>query len=331
MKCICKGVFLVSLILLIAFSFNDIFAYELDYSNNLSWAYMPNNNTGTDIFFIAPTVFVGNAENLNMNVNDSLSRATFLGAINMEKDIYDYAENFYAPFYRQASLYCYEERGENYYSENEDIERAFNTAYSDIEVSFEYYLSQSDQPFILAGFSQGSEMLIELIKRRLTTEPLQERHIATYAIGWRLLEEDVKDYPQLKNAQAEDDLGVVITFSSEAEFIESSISVPYKTLSINPLNWSTNTEFLDAEYNIGACFTDYEGNIVNEINHFTGAYICKNRGTLKVPDVNPEEYLPILSVLKKGEYHIYDYMFFFRNLQENVKKRILKYKEVRKE
>ena len=329
LKHIYRIVFLLGLISLTGCSSDRISTNPLDYSTDTFWAYLPDGNTGTDVFFVAPTVFFGDAENMNMDVNDSLSRVSFLGAINMEKGIYEFAENFYAPFYRQTSLYCYLQRGKKYSSDNQNVEKAFNKAYSDVEASFEYYLSQSDRPFILAGFSQGSEILIELIKRKLTTQSLQERHIATYAIGWRLLEKDVKDYPQLQNALAEDDLGVVITFSSEAEFIESSIIAPHKTLSINPLNWTTDTTFADREYNLGACFTNYEGKIVTEIDHFTGAYICENRGTLKAPDVNPDEYLPKLSLMEKGEYHIYDYMFFYRNLQENVRTRILKYNEMK--
>ena len=190
------------------------------------------------------------------------------------------------------------------------------------------YLSQSNRPFILAGFSQGSEIIIKLIKNKITTAALQKRHIASYAIGWRLTPSDVDSYPSLKNAQTADDLGVVITYSSEAEFIETSLMVPETTLSINPLNWSTDTTYVSAEYNQGACFTDYSGNITYEISNFTGAYICSKRGTLKVPDVDPDEYPPRIPMFKKGEYHIYDYMFFYRNLQENVRLRIEKYQSL---
>lgn len=57
----------------------------------------------------------------------------------------------------------------------------------------------------------------------------------------------------------------------------------------------------------------------------TGAYIDPERGALKVTDVSPEDYTAALSFLQEGEYHIYDYQFFYRNLQENVKKRVEAY------
>ena len=51
------------------------------------------------------------------------------------------------------------------------------------------------------------------------------------------------------------------------------------------------------------------------------------RGALKVTDVTPEEYPAVISVLPEGSYHIYDYQFFFMNLQENVKHRVELYME----
>lgn len=57
------------------------------------------------------------------------------------------------------------------------------------------------------------------------------------------------------------------------------------------LNWKTDSTPAGKEENLGACFTDYSGNIITEIPQLTGAYIDPQRGALKVPDVTPEEYL----------------------------------------
>ena len=43
---------------------------------------------------------------------------------------------------------------------------------------------------------------------------------------------------------------------------------------------------------------------------------------MKVADVTPEEYPPIVPGLPAGAYHVYDYQIFFRNLQENVRRRM---------
>lgn len=36
---------------------------------------------------------------------------------------------------------------------------------------------------------------------------------------------------------------------------------------------------------------------------------------------------PVLDLFKPGEYHIYDYQFFYRNLQTNVRDRIDAYQQ----
>jgi hypothetical protein len=183
------------------------------------------------------------------------------------------------------------------------------------------------RPIVLAGFSQGADMCIRLIKEFFADEEMQSQLVACYAVGWRLTEEEVKEYPQLKAAQGEDDTGVIIAFNSEAEDIDDSFVVPngMKTLAINPLNWKTDSTVADKELNLGACFTDYDANIKTEINNLTGAYIDEVRGVLKVTDVTPEEYPGSISIVTDGIYHVYDYQFFYRNLQKNVDTRIAAY------
>ena len=117
---------------------------------------------------------------------------------------------------------------------------------------------------------------------------------------------------------------MIVSFNSEAESVGDSLMIPAgtKTLAINPLNWKTDGTAADKSLNLGACFTNYSGEITSEIPELTGAYIDPERGALKVTDVTPEEYPAGLSIFEDGVYHLYDYQFFYRNLQENVKTRI---------
>ena len=143
--------------------------------------------------------------------------------------------------------------------------------------------------------------------------------VACYAIGWRVTSEDVAGYPHLKPAQSENDTGVIITFDCEAEDVKSSLVVPEgaKTYSINPLNWRTDETPADRTLNKGALMND--GSIKAGL---TGCYINKERGTLKVTDIAKDDYPPGPSCFSEGEYHIYDFRLFYRNLQENVSVRI---------
>ncbi|MEG2106338.1 MAG: DUF3089 domain-containing protein, partial [Clostridia bacterium] len=123
------------------------------------------------------------------------------------------------------------------------------------------------------------------------------------------------------------DTGVIVSLNTESKEIMTSIIVPENTLAINPLNWKTDSTYAPSALNKGACFTDYDGKITNEIPNFTGAFLDKNRGTLKVDEsVTSEKYPPGLDVFEDGVYHLYDYQFFYRNLQENVSKRITEFR-----
>ena len=88
------------------------------------------------------------------------------------------------------------------------------------------------------------------------------------------------------------------------------------------MNWKTDGTPAGKELNLGACFADPEGNITREVPALTGAYIDDVRGTLKVTDATAEEYPANLFILEDGMFHIYDYMFFYRNLEKNVGTRL---------
>ena len=295
----------------------------VDYSDMSNWAYW-NKGEGkaADLFFVCPTVDMGKDGNFISDITNEKYRESFLGAVNMELGIYDEVSSVYAPYYRQATFPVYslgEEKQEIYLS----------IAYEDVKNAFIYYADHTDssRPLVLAGFSQGADLIIRLMKDLFDEPKYQRRLTAAYAIGWKLTEAEVAEYPHLKPAKGETDTGVIVTFNSEDKDIKSSLIIGEneKTYSINPLNWKTTSEIADKTLNKGACFTDYSGKVKEEIPVLTGAYIDEKRGALKVTDINPEDYPGKL--FDDGIYHLYDYQFFFRNLQENVTKRLLAYNE----
>lgn len=304
-----------------------------------------------DLFIVCPTVSMGSDGAATMDLADADDRASFVGALNMELGIYSDVCRVFAPLYRQATLAMYE-------ASADELASAIDFAYADVAAAFERYLAEeTERPFVLAGFSQGSEHVIRLIKDYLGDRAgqgdgrgegdghdegdgsddlsargtLSARLVAAYAIGWRLTEEECAEHPWLKAAQAADDTGVVVTFNSEEPEVEDSIIVPAgtRTLAINPLSWSASSEEAPAELNLGACFTDYSGAVVEEVPEFCGAYLDTERGTLKVVGVDPADYPPSLSIFDEGVYHLYDYQFFYRNLQENVATRVEAYLDER--
>lgn len=304
-------------------------AQEPDYADTCSWAYWRvGENKAADLFIVCPTVDLGTGGNKNMSLTDNEAKKNFYGALNMERGIYEQHCRMYAPYYRQAVLADYDLPAN-------EAEPYFNLAYKDVRAAFVYYMQHENngRPFVLAGFSQGAEMCLRLLKEFGNTDFVKNNMVACYAIGWRFTPQEAKQYPYIRPAQSADDLGTVIMFNSEAPEVTSSAIVPegVKTFAINPLTWSCGSQKAPKTLNAGACFTDYSGAVVREVPQLTGCYIDSERGTLKVTDVDKKEFVPGLPLFSEGVYHIYDYQFFYRNLQQNVNLRIKTFMEERQE
>lgn len=300
-----------------------------DYNDSSNWAYWRvGEGKAADLFIICPTVDLGTDGHTNMSLADEQTKASFVGALNMQRGIYDADCRMYAPYYRQATL-------ADYTLPAQEAAPYFDLAYSDVRAAFMYYMQHENngRPFVLSGFSQGAEMCLRLLKEFGKTDFVQDNMIACYAIGWRFTPQEAEQYPYIRPAQSADDLGTVIIFNSEAPEVTSSAIVPegVKTFAINPLTWSRGSQKAPKTLNAGACFTDYSGAVVREVPQLTGCYIDNVRGTLKVTDVDKKEFVPGLPLFSEGVYHIYDYQFFYRNLQQNVNLRIKTFMEERQE
>ena len=304
-------------------------AQEPDYARAADWAYWcVGENKPADLFIVCPTVDLGTGGNKNMSLADNEAKKNFYGALNMERGIYEQHCRMYAPYYRQAVLAAYD-------LPIKEAEPYFNLAYKDVRAAFVYYMQHENngRPFVLAGFSQGAEMCLRLLKEFGNESFVKNNMVACYAIGWRFTPQEAEKYPYIQPAKCADDLGKVIIFNSEAPEVTSSAIVPegVKTFAINPLTWSCGSEKALKTLNAGARFTDYSGAVVREVPQLTGCYIDSVRGTLKVTDVDKKEFVPGLLLFSEGVYHIYDYQFFYRNLQQNVNLRIKTFMEERQE
>ena len=294
-----------------------------DYAKEENWAYFGlGEDKDADLFLICPTV--DTRDEYNMSMDDEEVKKSFSGALNMERGIYEDNTRMFAPYYRQAAMKIYN-------LSPEEREPYLELAYQDVSAAFSWYLENKNEgrPIVLAGFSQGADMCYRILKEYFGDSALQQQLVAVYAIGWPMTEEMITEYPQIKPAASENDTGVVVSFECESEDVTGTLVIPedMKAISINPLNWVTDSTPADKSLNTGACFTSYSGKIKQEVPELCGCYIDPERGALKVTDIMPEEYPPILSFLPEGSYHLYDYQFYFRNLQQNVEQRIKAYME----
>ena len=295
----------------------------LDYSDGANWAYYrEGEGKPADLFIVCPTVDTRSYAN-SVDLNEKL-KGKFVSALDAEKGIYADSCRLYSPYYRQMSINAYT-------FGDEDFAKAEKNAFLDVSAAFRYYLDNENdgRPIVLAGFSQGAQMCIELLKEFFgdTAEgrALNKKLVAVYAIGWRITDEDIKAYPQIVPAKGESDTGSVICYECEDGAVTGSIIIPegVKTHSINPLNWKTDGTPADKSLNKGALFSEEQGVIPG----FCGAQIDEARGSITVPGVSREDFPKVLDVFPDGCFHIYDNMFFYTNLKENVALRVNAYLE----
>ena len=300
-----------------------VFTEPLDYSDASSWAYFREGESKpADLFIVCPTVDTrsyANAEDLNEKL-----KQRFVGALEDERGIYSDTCRLYSPYYRQMSINAYT-------LPESEFKAATANAYLDVSAAFKHYLDNENdgRPIVLAGFSQGAQMCIELLKEYFGATPegraLGARLVAVYAIGWRITDEDIAAYPQIVPARGEADTGSVICYECEDGSVTGSIIIPegVRTHSINPLNWKTDGTKADRSLNMGAVFSPGAEPVVG----YCGAYIDTVRGSLVVPDVSAEEHPKVLDVFPDGCFHLYDNMFFYTNLKQNVALRTRAYLE----
>jgi len=299
------------------------FTGSLDYSLDKNWLYdgaYPEN--GVDVFIVAPTVDTISESNASITPE---YKKRFTYAMNQQQAIYAKTARIYAPFYRQASMNVYS------MTDTSAKEQALANAYIDVSAAFKYYLDHKNngRPLILAGFSQGADMCYRLLEEYYggnseAAVALRDNLIATYAIGWSMTEEMISQYPQIVPAKGETDTGVVISFDCENGNVTDSIVIPSgtKAISINPLNWKTDSTKASKHLNKGTVTQDSKTGAITSVETGKyGAYIDPNRGSLIVTGIDTSSYPPVLSIFSEGCFHLYDNFLFFVNLQDNVQKR----------
>ena len=131
-----------------------------DYSSAESW-YVTDRGSDVDIFYISSTETFDSAVGRRLyhhaQAADSAACPGMRGEMEGVDRIVSGGLNFYSPFYRQMSMETY--------IDTTLISSRFPVGMEDVRRAFRYYVDElSDgRPFVLAGFSQGGEVLVELL------------------------------------------------------------------------------------------------------------------------------------------------------------------------
>jgi hypothetical protein len=289
-----------------------------DYAEQDSWASRPTHpDKDVDVFYVYPTIYP-DEQPKNMDVFDTERRADVQGLLKAQAGVYSGAANLFAPYYRQVSFACLDP------TKDMTLNSYFRIGADDVHRAFDYYLNflNEGRPFILAAHSQGSVVLLDLLRRRFKDRNLQRQLVAAYVIGYSVTDEDLEHNPWLRPAQQADDTGVIISWNTQAPGATGSPVLRPGAICINPLNWKTDATPAGKEQNLGAVFfDDFTGTVLREVPQYTGAQVDPESGALVT--VPPEELE--IGHFPEGVLHKYDYAFWYRNLQKNVEDRIKAY------
>ncbi len=287
-------------------------------------------DSGVDVFFIHPTSFIGmsNEEGILEPGADRLNILKELKPVSWNADLTDTTVNnrtdfrtilyqatvfngscrVFAPRYRQANIKAF-------FIRNFPVaQKALDLAYSDVRSAFEYYLKNENngRPIIIASHSQGSLHAIRLLKEFFDGKPLQQKLVCAYIVGYQIPEDAFKHIPVGDSAEA------TSCFVGWRSFQKGEINSQIKeekgnSVCVNPLTWTTSTQWAPASMNAGSLFG------FNTLNsHAASAGIEPDSKILWVSF--PKEAGEYVKRLKN--LHVYDYNLFWMNIRENVKQRI---------
>jgi len=285
-----------------------------DYADSASWLVFEEDSMDVDIFYLHPTTYL-KRDNWNQDIADTATNNFTMRnpVIRSQLSVFRGLGNFYAPHFRQATIYSFMDVKDN-------GEQALDLAYSDVERSFFYYLEHFNKgkPFIIEAHSQGAMHTMRLLKKLYADESIRTKIIAVYAIGWPVTENYLKENPEVRLCEDSSQTGCLVGWLTEGERpVYTMVKEPAKA--VNPLTWKTDSVLASAQLNKGAIlfFDDRMDTVMN----YVSARVENGVVRVSKPPRRRKLYTPFM----RGNYHMYDYSFFFNNIRENAQHRIDNY------
>jgi hypothetical protein len=351
-------------------------AVPTDYSQTHNWLALPTGSQPVDVFFVYPTTYSYNSKTQppltstwSPGWNQSLAQAYIDPIIKMhvETQVGVFAKagaNVYIPYYQQSSgldvlnavLW------KNTPQFTDVANQALQVAYTDVSNAFDYYMAHYNKapngqprPFILAGHSQGANMLLYLLENKFRDPALRKLLVTAYVIGWSVTSDDMSSYPDslalVGICRDKVQTGCIVTYNTQQtpgdwSLVPASMRgkmelVRKNAYSVNPLTWvatdpgAIESTVAPATANLGAVFykgslpgadpaifqPQPDGSSIYEVNHYIGAQ--SNNGALVIDPAalpapaNYQNFFAPYNTLP-GWFHGYDYTFFYRNIEQNV-------------
>lgn len=286
-----------------------------DYAQEASWLAKPATPTHkVDVFFVYPTILFDDV-NWFMDPSDPAMRAAARGTLVQQASVFEGQANIYAPVYRQMNIAALG-------LSDEDAAPIQKIVHDDVWSAFTHYLKYENKgrPFFLAGHSQGSMILTDLMLDHWGSLGVEKRLVAALLPGWSMTTDNLAGNPNIAMCERPDQTGCVISYNTMAAGRQKAAPTLLPgEVAVNPLTWTLDNDLASAELNLGAVFFD-ANNTPTTYPHFTSAQIVDGGLVVQPKDVQ------LVTVegghFPSGIYHAFDYSLFFENLRENIARRI---------
>ena len=301
----------------------------IDYSQSRYWLSLPASPAkSVDIFYVYPTVWKkasGDPQICEINNTSMVAGAT--RQFQAQATAFEPVGNIFAPYYRQASTDILTLP----FDQQQAIVKGIPK--TDVFAAFDYYIKNlnNGRPFILAGHSQGSNILVYLLSEYMGQHPdVYRRMIVAYVIGYSITPEYLVQNPHLKFATGPDDTGVIVSYNTEAPVLqmpENPVVLP-GALVINPITWSTDETLAPASQNAGSVQLNPDATVVLDsvpVMNYADAKIDTSRFALICSSVDQQSLVAISQMAALGVYHNFDYDFYYFNLRQNAMNRVNKF------
>lgn len=309
-------------------SSDDPVVSATDYSRAEHWLALPATTKTVDVFYLYQTAWrKQNETDPNINDIDNASMRTGSNAaFARTATAFETVGNIYAPYYRQAdavytlTLPTLEERNA--------VIAGIPTL--DAMAAFDYYIKHfnNGRPFILAGHSQGSAVLMNILAIYMKDhQDVYERMIAAYVIGDSVTENYLAENPHLKFATGAEDTGVIISYNTQSPNVAEGDNplVVEGAVAINPINWSRDETPAGTEEGLGSFMP--VGGVFSKVPQYADATLDLDKGVVICATADEDGLHALNPALAPGIYHSFDYLFYYFNLRANAADRVAAYFE----
>ncbi|HQN01994.1 MAG TPA: DUF3089 domain-containing protein [Candidatus Hydrogenedentes bacterium] len=300
-----------------------------DYSKAAHWLSIPVVSHKVDVFYLYPTAWhkVNDSDPNICNIDNPSMLAGSASAFGRSATAFETFANIFAPYYRQAdAAYALTLP----LPEHDALIAGIPTM--DAVAAFDYYINHfnAGRPFILAGHSQGSNVLINLLTGYLKDHPeVYQRMIAAYVIGYPVTAQILANHPHLKFAEGPDDTGVIISFNTQAPDVEPGVNPVLSGLVglvINPITWTRTETLATTGEGLGSIMPNPSTMVFEPVAQYADARVDIAHGVLLCTTAD-EDGLDELTQheFPRGVYHSFDYPFYYFNIRANAQNRVNKY------